>query len=112
MNAPAQTITPERQIAASQVSNVFNSVHAYVSTLQHKNEAGQVLTSGPLEHARKSIEEAAFWVIKHVLAHGVPAAPPAAANDAPASNVAEVVADLSAPTGADAQPPTTPTESM
>ncbi len=92
-----QTITPERQQAASQIGQVFNSLHAFVSTLQHKNDAGQALTTTPLEYARKAIEEASFWAIKHVLMYGMPPAPKAA--DEP-------------PTGADAQPPTTPTESV
>lgn len=81
--AAPQTITPERQIAGAQVGTVFNSVHEYLSTLMHSNDAGQRLTSQPLEYARKAVEEASFWAIKHVLMHG-PVAPPKAANDAPA----------------------------
>lgn len=87
MNAssPAQTITPERQAAAAQVASVFNSLHAYVSTLQFKNEEGEPLTTQPLEYVRKSIEEASFWAVKHVLSFGVP---PVAAAPAPAEPAA------------------------
>lgn len=80
MTTAPQTITPERQIAASQIGQVFNSIHEYLSTLMHADADGRRLTSQPMEFARKAIEEASFWAIKHVLMHGVPAAP-AAAND-------------------------------
>ena|SRR5579863_440905 len=80
-----ETITPERQIAASNVGAVFTSVHEYLHTLMHKNEDGVRLTSQPLEYARKALEEASFWSIKHVLMHGAPK--PAAANDKQAQDV-------------------------
>lgn len=106
-----QTITPERQIAASQVGQVFNSLQEYVTTLMHTNEAGQRLTSQPLEYARKAIEEGSFWLIKHVLMHGAPPPPkPAEAQAANANDTPVPVADV--PTGADALPPTTPAESV
>ncbi len=88
-----QTISPERQMAAAQIGQVFNSMHDYLSTLLHKNDKGERLTSQPMEYARKAIEEGSFWAIKHVLMHGVPKP------EAP-------------PEGADAQPPTTPAESI
>lgn len=91
-----QTVTPERQQAAAQIGQIFNSMHGYLSTLQHKNEAGQALTSTPMEYARKAVEEASFWAIKHVLMHGVPPTPK----------------QPDAPAGTDAQPPTTPAESV
>jgi hypothetical protein len=89
-----QTITPERQQAAAQIGQVFNSMQQYLTTLMQTNEAGERLTSQPMEYARKGVEEASFWAIKHVLMHGVPAAPkqpeappadptPPAANDEP-----------------------------
>jgi hypothetical protein len=109
-----QTITPERQVAAAQIGSVFNSLHEYLNTLQHKNDDGQRLTSVPMEHARKAIEEASFWAIKHVLMYGIPT-PPKAANDTPSEGAEAAQTDATAdnsntPTGADAQPPTTPAE--
>lgn len=84
-NAPAadgpQVVTPERQIAAAQNGSIFESMHAYLRTLQHTNEQGQLLTTTPLEYARKALEEASFWSIKHILLHGMPPAPKPAAND-------------------------------
>jgi hypothetical protein len=77
-----QTITPERQQAAAQIGAVFNSLHEYITTLMHSNEAGARLTSQPLEYARKAVEEASFWTIKHVLMHGTSPKPAPAANDA------------------------------
>lgn len=89
MNAPApQTITPERQQAAAQIGQVFNSMHEYLSTLMHTNPDGQRLTSQPMEYARKALEEASFWAIKHVLMHGIPQ-PPKAANDVPPTDAEE-----------------------
>jgi hypothetical protein len=116
-NPAPQTITPERQQAAAQVGQVFNSVHEYLSTLMHANADGQKLTSQPMEFARKAAEEASFWAIKHVLQFGVPAAPkPAAAGTAttsePKGQPGSSSAAPDAPTGADALPPTTPTEAV
>ncbi len=98
-----QTVTPERQQAAAQIGQIFNSMHQYLSTLQHKDETGRVLTSAPMEYARKAVEEASFWAIKHVLMHGVPKQP--AADSQPAAPSADAP-----PAGADALPPTTPQE--
>lgn len=99
MNAAApdkQTINPERQIAAAEVAAVFNSLHAYLSTLQFKDETGQALTTQQLEWSRKSVEEASLWAIKHVLFFGVP---PKAAAPTPPADTAPVVVDPPAPPG-------------
>lgn len=73
-----QTITPEKQIMAGQVASVFNSIHQFLGTLKHKNEAGETLLTEHLRQAHARIEEAGFWAVKHVLTHGTPKA---AAND-------------------------------
>lgn len=114
-NAPGQqTITPERQIAASQIGAVFNSMHEYLRTLEHRDEEGRQLLTKHLEFAHQRIDEAAMWAIKHVLTYGVPPQPkPAAETPAPIGVVdAAALAPDNAPTGADALPPTTPAESV
>lgn len=75
--------SPERQAAASQVAAVFNSLHEYLNTLQHRTEAGEMLTTLQLQNGRARIDEAAMWVIKHVLQFGTPPKPeqPAAPTD-------------------------------
>lgn len=140
--AQAQTITPERQIAASQVGAVFNSLHEYLRTLEPKDAEGRSTLTQQLIFAHCRIDEAAMWAIKSVLTYGLPPRPAPAANDAPpaaapasetpapigvvdaavsievmpAAEAAEVTAAAlapdNAPTGADALPPTTPTESV
>lgn len=92
-NTPGQqTITPERQIAASQVGNISNSFHQYLNTLMHSNEAGEKLTSQPLEYARMFLEMCSFWAIKHVLMHGP--VPQPAANDTPVAPPSETPAPI------------------
>lgn len=113
--APApQTITPERQAAAAQVAAVFNSLHAYVTTLQTKNEEGVPLTTQPLEYVRKSIEEASFWAVKHVLQFGVPPVPVAAPADPtpPPPTAANDTADTGTGTDVVADPAAPPTDSI
>jgi hypothetical protein len=81
-----QTITPERQIAASQVGAVFNSMHEYLRALQPKDAEGNAILSKHLEFAHCRVDEAAMWAIKSVLAFGVPPRPaPAAAPPADAA---------------------------
>lgn len=155
-NVPGQqTITPERQVAASQIGAVFNSLHEFLRTLEHKDAELRPLLTKHLEFAHQRIDEAAMWAIKHVLTYGTPPTPkpadaPAAdvaaptpdgaANDAPvadtpppigvvdaATPVGDTLSDPpvsaqpsfegqapidNAPQGADALPPTTPTESV
>lgn len=129
--AQAQTITPERQIAASQVGAVFNSLHEYLRTLEPKDAEGRSTLTQQLIFAHCRIDEAAMWAIKSVLTYGLPPRPVPAANDAaPAAPAADAAAPASetpapigvvdppqalpdnAPTGADALPPTTPAESV
>ena len=139
MNEPqAQTITPERQQAASQVGVVFNSLHEYLRTLEPKDAEGRSTLTQQLIFAHCRVDEAAMWAIKSVFTYGLPPKPtPPAANDAPAAPAAETpapigvvdaappvdevpapaaeqqpTADANAPSGADALPPTTPTESV
>jgi hypothetical protein len=81
----AQTITPERQIAASQVGAVFNSMHEYLRTLQPKDAEGNFINSKHLEFAHCRVDEAAMWAIKSVLAFGVPPRPTPAAPEQPAA---------------------------
>lgn len=78
-------IPQDRQIAASQVGAVFNSIHQFLESLKGKNEAGETLTSEQMRTAHERVEEASFWAVKHVLIYGVPAplAPAAPASDAP-----------------------------
>jgi hypothetical protein len=97
-----QTITPERQAMAGQVAGVFNSIHQFLGTLKHKNEAGETLLTEQLRHAHAKVEEAGFWAVKHVLLHGTPA-PAAAAPTAPAAN------DTPAPIGVVDPPQPLPT---
>jgi hypothetical protein len=132
------TVTPERQIAASQVGAVFNSLHEYLRTLEPKDPENRSTMTHQLQCAHERVDEAAMWAIKSVLTYGLPPKPtPPAANDAPAAPAAETpapigvvdaaapvdevpapaadqqpTADANAPTGADALPPTTPTESV
>lgn len=129
--AQAQTITPERQIAASQVGAVFNSLHEYLRTLEPKDAEGRSTLTQQLIFAHCRIDEAAMWAIKSVLTYGLPPRPVPAANDAaPAAPAADAAAPASetpapigvvdppqalpdnAPTGTDALPPTTPAESV
>jgi hypothetical protein len=86
--AGQQTITPERQVAASQIGAVFNSLHEYVRTLEHKDLEGRALLTKHLEFAHQRIDEAAMWVIKHVLTYGTPPlpAPPQKEPPAPSAN--------------------------
>lgn len=106
MTNEQQTITPERQMAAIRVGGAFNSFTQFLQTLAHSaEEDGKLILTEQLNEARKALQVASFWAVQHVLAYG---APPVA----PPSNVAEVVADLNAPAGADALPPTTPQESI
>lgn len=85
MTDTKQPIAPDtqRQVLAIQLTNVFNSMHEYLATLQHKNEAGQPLMTAQLSLAHQRIDEAAMWAVKHVLATGVPAHMLKAANSAP-----------------------------
>jgi hypothetical protein len=129
--AQAQTITPERQIAASQVGAVFNSLHEYLRTLEPKDAEGRSTLTQQLIFAHCRVDEAAMWAIKSVLTYGIPPRPaqPAApaANDAPTADAAAPASETpapigvvdppqalpdNAPTGADALPPTTPAESV
>ena len=106
MNEPqAQTITPERQQAAAQVGAVFNSLHEYLRTLEPKDAEGRSTLTQQLIFAHCRVDEAAMWAIKSVLTYGLPPKPAPAAEQQP-------TADANAPTGADALPPTTPTESV
>lgn len=130
-----QTITPERQIAASQVGAVFNSLHEYLRTLEPKDAEGRSTLTQQLIFAHCRVDEAAMWAIKSVLTYGIPPQPkpaavpnqpaadsqPAAANDAPPASETPAPIGVvdppqalpdNAPTGADALPPTTPTESV
>lgn len=106
--AQTQTITPERQIAASQVGAVFNSLHEYLRTLEPKDPENRSTMTHQLQCAHERIDEAAMWAIKSVLTYGLPPRPASAAvPDQPAAD-----SQPAAPTGADALPPTTPTESV
>lgn len=84
-----QTVTPERQIAATHIGAVFSQMHGYLQSLQSKDDKGQPILTAMLQNAHCRLEEAQFWAIKHALMFGVPTiAPPAApaetaANDAP-----------------------------
>lgn len=105
-----KTITPAHQVAGAQVGTVFNSVHEYLSTLMHVDDQGRKLTSQPLEYARKAVEEASFWAIKHVLMHGPVPNPKDAANDAPPNQPA--TDSQTAATPAPAADPSHPQEAM
>jgi hypothetical protein len=108
-----QAIPPERQIAASQVGVVFNSLHEYLRSLEPKlpdptsGELRSALTE-QLKFAHCRIDEAAMWAIKSVLTFGT--SPPAAMPAPPAGPTPPPPADE--PTGSDALPPTTPAESV
>ena len=80
--AQAQTITPERQIAAQQVGAVFNSMHEYLRSLEPKDAEGRSTLTQHLIFAHCRVDEAAMWAIKSVLTYGLP--PKEAANEAPA----------------------------
>jgi hypothetical protein len=107
--AQAQTITPERQIAAQQVGAVFNSLHEYLRTIEPKDPEGRSTLTKQLEFAHQRVDEAAMWAIKSVLTFGIPPrqAPPAAApadaaaNETPAPigtvDAAPPVADVASP---------------
>lgn len=125
-----QTITPERQIAASQIGSIFNSLHEYLRTLEHKDEEGRALLTKHLEFAHQRIDEAAMWAIKHVLTYGQPPRPAPAANDAapaaaPASETPAPIGTVDAAVPVEVMPaaeateataaarsPTTPAESV
>ena len=83
-----QTITPERQMQASQVGAVFNSLHEYLRSLEPKQidpasgESRPLLTK-QLEFAHARVDEAAMWAIKSVLTFGVPAPAQAAPAEQP-----------------------------
>lgn len=103
-----QTISPERQIAATQIGAVFNSLHDYLNMLQGTNEDGTPQFTQQLVNAHIRVDEAAMWAIKHALMYGVPkrATPPApAAPDAP-TTAAPAVPD--APTTAAPTPDDVP----
>jgi hypothetical protein len=113
----AQTITPERQIAAQQVGAVFNSLHEYLRSLEPKDPEGRTTLTKQLEFAHCRVDEAAMWAIKSVLTYGIPprptpaAAEPAApeataANDAPAP-----ATETPAPIGVVDPPQSLPTDS-
>jgi hypothetical protein len=108
----AQTITPERQIAASQVGTVFNSLHEYLRSLEPKDAEGRSTLTKQLEFAHCRVDEAAMWAIKSVLTYGVPPKPappaavpdqpaadpqPAAANDAPATETPAPIGEVDPP---------------
>lgn len=97
MNEPVtpQTIAPERQLASQQVGAVFNSLHTFVQTLRPKDADGNQVMTAELGNAHTKIEEAAFWAVKSVLAHGTPRAEPQ-----PAPTDAPTVEPQPAPTGA------------
>jgi hypothetical protein len=85
-----QTVTPERQIAASQVGAVFNSMHEYLRSLEPKKldeSTGNPMSflTEQLKFAHCRIDEAAMWAIKSVLTFGVPPRP-AAVPDKPAAD--------------------------
>lgn len=103
--AQAQTITPERQIAAQQVGAVFNSLHEYLRTIEPQDPEGRATLTKQLEFAHQRVDEAAMWAIKSVLTYGIPprkAAPaPAAdgaANDAPAAETPAPIGTVDAAT--------------
>jgi hypothetical protein len=83
-NVPGQpqNVTPERQIAATQVASVFASIHNYIATLQHKDEQGNALMTEFLRNAHARVKEASLWAIEHVLAFGPVPTPLPAANEA------------------------------
>ena len=49
-------IPQDRQIAASQVGAVFNSIHQFLESLKGKNEAGETLTSEELNRLRTAAD--------------------------------------------------------
>jgi hypothetical protein len=97
--AQAQTITPERQIAAQQVGAVFNSLHEYLRTLEPKDPEGRTTLTKQLEFAHCRVDEAAMWAIKSVLTYGIPPrpTPPAAAPAAPEAPAANDAPPAAAP---------------
>lgn len=97
-----QVITPERQIASQQVGAVFNSLHAFVQTLRPKDADGNPITTAEINNSHMKIEEAAFWAVKSVLAHGTPRAEPKPAPEAEAK--ADEVAPAEPNTPAEAAP--------
>ncbi len=106
-----QTITPDRQLAASQVGAVFNSIHEYLRSLEPKQldpntGASTSLLTKQLEFAHARIDEAAMWAIKSVLTFGAPKPAQPAANDAPAATAAADEAFEKAPTTPDEPLPT------
>ena len=95
----APQIPVDRQVAASQVGAVFNSIHQFLESLKTKNEAGETLTSEQMKNAHERIEEASFWAVKHVLMYGIaapltPAAPPV--DDAPPTDGDSMPTDVPA----------------
>lgn len=83
MNQPGpQTITPERQIAAAQVGQTFNSVAQYLQSLAPVDNEGRLVVSEDLNEARKALQVASYWAIQHILKYGTPPAP-AANEEAP-----------------------------
>ncbi len=98
----AQTITPERQLAAQQIGIVFNSVQQYLQGLAHATEDGKLILTEPLNDARKKLQEASYWAIQHVLVFGAPAPSQPAADSQPA--------EAPAPIGEVDPPQTLPTD--
>lgn len=111
MSESPQTITPERQIAAQQVGAVFNSMHAYLASLEPIDPEGRKTMTRQLDLAHQRVDEAAMWAIKSVLVYGIPpkatapaAVPdqptadsqPAAANDAPATETPAPIGEVDA----------------
>lgn len=105
--AQPQTITPQNQIAAQQIGAVFNSLHAYLQTLQHAQDDGQLLMSKQLEIAHMHVDDAGHWAIKHVLTFGPPPTKAAAPPDPSANDKQRAPADVAAPLGV-VDPPQAP----
>jgi hypothetical protein len=69
----ANTITPERQMAAQQVGSVFNSIHEYLRGLEPvaPDDPSRTWLTEQLKMAHARIDEGAMWAIKSVLTFGV-----------------------------------------
>ena len=95
--AQQTTITPQRQMAASQVGAVFNSLHEYLRTLEPHSPEGRPELTKQLEFAHQRIDEAAMWAIKSVLTYGLPPAPPSGAAPVPGNTDAAAVEPVAEP---------------
>ncbi len=71
--------SPERQMAAAQVAQMFNSVHQFINSIKQVDPDGNPIMSEHLRNCHARLDEAGHWAVRHVLTYGVPPAPPPAA---------------------------------